>query len=685
MVSFMRRRVSYKTRLDAECINGQLIIPKNTMLDVVLLILLVFNIALSAATGLSPVVNIDSTKRVNRFLEAKIASNDDELRDLKLSIAAAQVEINNVLEMIIEVEKQLKTAPDQEKDYLRRKECSLRKVQELTIENLLILRRREEKLLDADYHRSLATEMSLLIPTNKRVKFEAVSASHFTASEGKHCISCLFNGARATSFNLPDVVQRFIKTEVPEVAVRRAEISACRGIPQTMFPVQVPEIGKEQYAMDSTVEIELQDYFTCHDNPKLVVASKKTLSYFGANLGPADGTSAPGGTVYTVIDCRNIPMSCFELKDIVTAPIQQVGQAFASGANIALRQKRYGLDSSDIAVPLIMTNGQLYSFGTATLLDNIPVLHLVTDVLDANRLSDLFQIAHLLAKIKAFITSQAKLLQQCVLPDNILKAPSSFPFDDEKYFIKYKNQIYNRFKPLNEENGALPLQWQIFEALAQVEEGEKPLGYGDFNWRGKTPCLVFRNIRRDGYVMGVPVDEEDFKCFTAALESVVHRIHANGVIHVDLHPSNILWLKVDGSIKIRIVDWDAATFAAQPFTPSMLERLKVDPDLVYHEQSALASPKHDAWFVFILESLSKTDREIMRDAVEPSEVIAVFTEPSEVIAVFTELIRDRVEKYGSAVAMREAFLKWFEGFEARGAAAALPPGARAAFVVENTV
>ena len=65
-------------------------------------------------------------------------------------------------------------------------------------------------------------------------------------------------------------------------------------------------------------------------------------------------------------------------------------------------------------------------------------------------------------------------------------------------------------------------------------------------------------------------------------------------------------------------------------------------------------------------------------------MIAVFTEPSEVIAVFTELIRDRVEKYGSAVAMREAFLKWFEGFEARAAAAAPPPGARAAVVVENT-
>ena len=66
-------------------------------------------------------------------------------------------------------------------------------------------------------------------------------------------------------------------------------------------------------------------------------------------------------------------------------------------------------------MPLILTNGHLFSFATVSLLDYMPVLHMITNVLDANKRSDLFEIERMLARIKAFIKSKAREIQQCLL------------------------------------------------------------------------------------------------------------------------------------------------------------------------------------------------------------------------------------------------------------------------------
>ena len=66
-------------------------------------------------------------------------------------------------------------------------------------------------------------------------------------------------------------------------------------------------------------------------------------------------------------------------------------------------------------MPLNLTNGHLFSFATVTLLDYMPVLHMITNVLDANKRSDLFEIERMLARIKAFIKSKAREIQQCLL------------------------------------------------------------------------------------------------------------------------------------------------------------------------------------------------------------------------------------------------------------------------------
>jgi hypothetical protein len=126
----------------------------------------------------------------------------------------------------------------------------------------------------------------------------------------------------------------------------------------------------------------LNDCFSiAGDGPRIICASKITLESVGSRSGPATENSTPDGLAWVLIAKKRVSLGCFELKDSAFAPIEQTGQAFASGANLALSQLRVGLESSEVAVPLLMMNGHLHQFGMATLLYHIPVLHLLTYVL----------------------------------------------------------------------------------------------------------------------------------------------------------------------------------------------------------------------------------------------------------------------------------------------------------------
>jgi hypothetical protein len=249
-----------------------------------------------------------------------------------------------------------------------------------------------------------------------------------------------------------------------------------------------------------------------------------------------------------------VAAACFELKDSAFAPIEQTGQAFASGANLALSQVRVGLESSEVAVPLLMTNGHLYQFGMATLLDYIPVLHLLTNVLDASNPSAIDEIAKFLALFRNFMKAQAmKLLPFQEGPVSNDSESTHFSFDKGKYHLKSSCRIFNRFSPIAVERQALPLLWDVFDALAGLDEVVKPLGYGELKGieeGGEGGCLVFNNLCREGFVMGVPIDEEPYSTFCKALNILIRKIHSRGVIHVDLYSSNILWLCGDGKSRI---------------------------------------------------------------------------------------------------------------------------------------
>jgi serine/threonine protein kinase len=309
-------------------------------------------------------------------------------------------------------------------------------------------------------------------------------------------------------------------------------------------------------------------------------------------------------------------------------------------------------------VPLIMTNGHLYQFGMATLLEHIPVLHILTNVLDANNPSAIDEIAKFLTMFRSFMIQQAVKLEHCVGKRTFDKDSESthFSFDKDKYHLKLKSNIFNRHPPTAVERLALPLLWHVFETLSDLDEVVKPLGYGELKGIEagcENGCLVFNNLYREGFVMGVPTEQVAYGAFCIALNTVIHKIHTRGIIHVDLYPSNILWLNNDGEIKVRIIDWDAATFSGQQYLPKMMERFKKCENQ-YYVQEKIAKAENDAWHVFILSNLNLEQRKSLHGA-------SVSDVPN-VNRGYQQCISDKIKTSGGIEKLKESFLNWFESF-----------------------
>jgi hypothetical protein len=97
----------------------------------------------------------------------------------------------------------------------------------------------------------------------------------------------------------------------------------------------------------------------------------------------------------------------------------------------------------------------------------------VTDVLvlllDANKRSDMADIARMLAKVKTFIATKAIELQRCLLAVHTIPTPPfTFTIDCKQFFIKFKECVYNRFETLDEEKGALLLLWDAVTCLRRL-------------------------------------------------------------------------------------------------------------------------------------------------------------------------------------------------------------------------
>ena len=606
----------------------------------------------------------DKIKAVEGDIE-KINLGIEDMKQ-KLSIAQTTNEQDFLRSQITQLgteKEQLRT----EKEQLRTEKEQLRKKEEDDREMLLISLRMQLKDLKMKDERVESNSIC-------RFKFEQRAASEFTASKTNHCRFCLYNGIKPITFNCPESVRLFLEIDILSNSmfsdsIKHAKKTILAGLPQSMFPEKVSEThsGFSHTQYKPTVQQEtgraIIEFLGTKSELQILCESEKTLQVVKSCCGPATRLSIPDGVAFVRISGQNIPLSCFELKDSAYSPLEQLGQAFASGANLALTQARWGLASSVVAVPLIVTNGQLYQFAMATLLDNIPVLHMLTNVLDATNSSSLDEIAECLVRVSEHMKRQATHLASIGKPTDFDDGSSTemMSFDVKKYHLKAMSQVFNRFGRISAERKALPLLWDIFEALTGLDGVVMPLGYGELpgiNQSGENENLVFKNLFHEGFVLGVPIEERLYKKFCEALKSLVNQIHARNVIHVDLYPSNIFWSNQDEDMKVRIIDWDSATFRGDPFPQSMLERLEKYPSRSYCTKPS-ATAENDAWHVFILSSLEERQRGMLQgtQAADAGKVNEGYLNCiSEMMAQTNEGLAD----------LHAAFLTWFETFQSHG-------------------
>ncbi len=69
----------------------------------------------------------------------------------------------------------------------------------------------------------------------------------------------------------------------------------------------------------------------------------------------------------------------------------------------------------------------------------------------------------------------------------------------------------------------------------------------------------------EGFAVGVPDhDTGTLEAYCQAIEKAVNVVHTAGVVHLDLYVSNIMHQVQNGTIEIKIIDWDAAHLIGEP-------------------------------------------------------------------------------------------------------------------------
>lgn len=235
---------------------------------------------------------------------------------------------------------------------------------------------------------------------------EPKPSSGFIASNWTVIPNVGVNGIFPFTFNLPKIVQDAISMPISEKELSTVDMNRSKLLVR-MFPEKVAEkpSGNQVISVSKGMKNFLSGIFSNGD-----ITCKydgTTLEYVQALCGPASRLSRPDFmVVVNDKDLNWVALAVAEFKDTSISPLEQLGQAFCSGCNIILSHLRYGFTFAECAVPLILTNSNLYQFAWMSLLDNaFPVLHVTSSVLDA--FSDSVKIAEHLLRIRRFCLKQA--------------------------------------------------------------------------------------------------------------------------------------------------------------------------------------------------------------------------------------------------------------------------------------
>jgi hypothetical protein len=609
--------------------------------------------------------------RMIKAVEEKITEVEEEIKKLSLQIDAShdaaqenllRVEKEQLREELYQLrEEKIKLIEQETKRMEKESKLTEKETKLLEKENLLLKSHLKGQALDTGPFQTGETGPSLTILTYD--KYIGTCASGFVAS----CLivpgNCAFNGMCAESFNTPDIVKVAINQVVTIDIQKEAETVIRAGFLFTINPIKVHETGVhgEKRTVTGTAGVALKQFFedrTEHLSSHFTME----LSSMNADIGPAsDGSKPDLVCAVTTGHYRQVGLLVCELKDTAFCPLEMLGQAFVSAANLVITQIQIGLLPSEVAIPLILSTGNMMQFAWATTLDPLfPVLNVTSRMFDISVADDIREASRALAKAKMFCREQAVILRQRRVRDDPLPmAPVVPSLNSDLYHLKGVRRIFNRYDDDDcIGDVGLAYLWNVFEALKDIEEAVKPLGYAT-TMKDRTPekCLIFPKLGAS-FRMGVPEDERQFKEYITALSNVVKRQHQKLVVHVDLYPSNILWDLFSDSIRIRIVDWDAATFIGDAFTTKVRNVFVSEGKRYYYwKDSHYAEPQCDAWFVFILSHLNEAERQGMQG------------DANKVNKAYQSAVERQSKGAGGREALVQQYENWFMGWDSGGEAA----------------
>ena len=562
-------------------------------------------------------------------LYVEISATSDDISKTEREISGVEREIKKVTDLLEEMSLTgsvfASTGGDQEnlrnKEHLRKEKDHLR-----TTVNILLKHQYEpRKSISAD---EISTSSLLTTPAQQS------NASSYSKSS-----AFIFGfGHLPTSYRLdPTKDQRIAKLLLPSPAdVSAAHLLVPMGELGTLAP-------RMEHATEGVREI-LQGF--ADERMPDVTQTGSALSTLGlSQIGVVTSTSMSN----FVWRKSGRVMGILEVKGGEASSLVALRQAAVTGTTVAMDLLRVGrLRPEQIVVPVVGTNGTSAQFGSIIVLEpSFPTFVPVSGVLDLADVEGNKQAAAYFAKASECAQIVHASLGGVKNVDDRKKKNSEeleMVLDKDKYWIKELTEdkyslgigLFSSSKVSHRLDVGLGLE-HMGRALTLLYRDEKTRGIPVFPLSVRSPhtatdnyLIVYENLATQGFRIGTPnrlADEQQYQRYLSALRSAVEAIHAAGVVHTDLYPSNIMWREQveekDGGngkmvMVIRIIDWDCSHCLAEgsfneaisqtlrSHKPTRTAVLGVEHDLRYLR--ILEAPRgHEAWEDGCWEALASND------------------------------------------------------------------------------
>jgi hypothetical protein len=316
----------------------------------------------------------------------------------------------------------------------------------------------------------------------------------------------------------------------------------------------------------------------------------------------AVGGAALGGSAISRLVC-----GVWEVKHSTDSPEVSLPQAFSESTNIALSHARAGVPARDVCVPVVSSNGRLIQFALCTMLPPaFPYLVVLTKVLDLCDEEDCKEAA-----IQLCAVEQVCMLMHLPAP-TLHPSSVQFGLSLHDFHLKLTKDIFKTRSTLDQ---SLLHMFSVFQRLWNSPHQKRVLFPLTFRC-GKSPSedtLVFDRLH--DYRIGLPADETVRQALLELLESSLRGFHECGVVHMDFYPSNFMWRQAsDGTIDLKVIDWDAAHLVNEPFAEFVRNRLVTTGRLKLcpHEAGLCALPVVDIVLLDVLKTY-QTDSRLLSD------------------------------------------------------------------------